>query len=270
MILSASQGLIRSAAFPGYDGTKPTDRDGPRLSDRFYFGYDQVVDVVAPANPPGQPTQRLTRQIVGFETTFEDRVSVGLRLPFVQIDTDLAIAQVREIGDLTAVFKYALVNDPGNGNACTIGLNLTFPTGGRGDLLAEGLPLPRGVFAQPWIGAVWNAGDLFLQGTSAILLPTQPIYPVALFNSVGAGYWVYRSDADAVVRGVAPVVEFHASNPISNRGTEEPLLLRSQVNMTSGLFLQFSRLSAGAAVTLPLLSPKPYDVGGMFTVSYQF
>jgi hypothetical protein len=270
VILSASQGLTRLAAVPGYDGTKPTDRDGPQLSDRFYFGYDRAGDVIASANPPGQRPQRLTRQIVGFETTFEDRVSVGLRLPFLQMDADTEIGNVREIGDLTAVFKYALVNDPGTGNAFTIGLNLTLPTGGRGDLLAMGEPLPRAVFAQPWVGAVWTAGDLFLQGTSSILLPTSPVYQVALFNSAGAGYWVYRADGHAAIRGIAPVIEFHATNPVSNRGTEEPLLIRSQVNMTTGLYIQCTRLTAGAAVSIPLLDQKPYDVGGMFTVSYQF
>ncbi|HVK10781.1 MAG TPA: hypothetical protein VM597_18580 [Gemmataceae bacterium] len=270
VVLSASQGFTRLAGVPGYDGTKPTDRDGPQLSDRFYFGYDRAGDVVAPANPPGQRPQRLTRQMIGFETVFEDRVSVGLRLPFLQADADTDAASVREIGDLTAVFKYALMNDVATGSAVTMGLNLTLPTGGRGDLLAAGEPLPRGVFAQPWLGAVWTAGDLFVQGTSSILLPTNPVYQVALFNSAGAGYWVYRTDGNAAIRGIAPVVEFHATNPLTNRGTEEPLLIRSQVNMTTGLFIQCTRLTAGAAVSIPLLEEKPYDVGGMFTVSYQF
>ena len=40
--------------------------------------------------------------------------------------------------------------------------------------------------------------------------------------------------------------------------------------MTTGLFVQFPRLSIGAAVTLPLTGPRPYDVGGIFTASYQF
>ena len=223
-------------------------------------------------NPPGSPTLRLDRQIIGVEATFGDRFGAGLRLPFLQLG-GTSDADTRDVGDLTAVFKYAVVNDPCIGNAVTLGLNITFPTGGRGGNLGQsddGRPLPRAVFVQPWVGAIWNAGDLFFQGTSAVLLPTDPVYPAALFNSFGTGYWLYRDGSMAFLRGIAPVIEVHANTPITNRGSDNPLVFRDQVNITSGLFIQFTRLSIGGAVSVPLVGPRPFDVEGIFTASYQF
>ena len=213
---------VRGARFrqipvlPTYNAMKVTDNDGPRPSDRYYFTLNQFADVNGSVNPPGSPSMRLNRQVVGVETVIDDQFGFGLRVPFVQLNGPTDV-DAREIGDITAVLKYALVNDPCSGNACTIGINLTFPTGGRGDtsdlINAE---IPRGVFAQPWIGAVWNSGDAFVQGVSAIVLPTQPVYPVALFNSVGAGYWLYGNGRDSLVRGIAPVVELHLNTPLNN------------------------------------------------------
>jgi len=270
--ISATAPFDRVPVIPGYHGVKVTDHDGPRLSDRFYFAYDTATDVNPAGNQPGALGLHATRQIIGVETVFDDRFSFGLRVPFVQLrgpfDTD-----AREIGDLTTVLKYAVINDPCSGNACTIGINLTFPTGGRGDSLGglpEGGALPRAVFAQPWIGAVWNERDLFVQGVSSLLLPTQPAYPVAWFNSIGTGYWMYHNDQDYLVGGIAPVLEFHLTTAINNRGADEVIVLRDQLNMTAGVFVQFSRLTIGSAVSLPIMGPRLYKVGGIFTASYQF
>src|SRR5262245_35726605 len=187
---------VRGARFaelpvvPTYNAMKPTDNDGPRLLDRYYFSFNQYSDVSAAANAPGTPSLRLNREVVGFETVFADRFGFGLRLPFAQLNGPSEV-DTRVIGDITAVFKYALVGDPCSGEACTMGINLTVPTGGRSRSELNDGPIPRGVFAQPWIGAVWTSGDAFVQGVSAIVLPTQPEYPVAWFNSLGAGYWIY-------------------------------------------------------------------------------
>jgi len=270
--IAPTTSLSQVPVIPGYHGVKVTDHDGPRLSDRFYFAYDTATDVNPETNLPGTRGLHMTRQIVGMETVVDDQFSLGLRVPFVQLrgpfDTD-----AREIGDLTTVLKYAIINDPCSGNACTIGINLTFPTGGRGDSLGglpEGGALPRAVFAQPWIGAVWNERDLFVQGVSSLLMPTQPVYPVAWFNSIGTGYWVYHNDQDYLVGGIAPVLEFHLTTPINNRGPDEAIVLRDQLNLTAGVFVQFSRLTIGSAVSFPIMGPRHYDIGGIFTASYQF
>lgn len=257
---------------PRYAGLKVTDHDGPRLADRFFFSFNQYTDVNGSVNPPNTPSLRLNRQLVGFETSFDDRYGVGIRVPFLQLSGAREI-DAREIGDVTLIGKYAIVNDPGSGNIFTIGANLTLPTGGRGDglgRLADGSPLPRAVFLQPWVGAVWNWDDFFFQGTSALLMPTSPVYPATAFNSVGMGYWAYRDSADAFVRGIAPVIELHVNTPINNRGSDNLIIFRDQANLTTGLFMQFTRLTLGGAVCVPLVGPKPYDLEAMITASYQF
>jgi len=178
----------------------------------------------------------------------------------------------REIGDLTVVGKYAFLNDPVTGNVATLGLTLTLPTGGRGTMgqLANGQTAPRAVFVQPWVGAAWNYEDWFVQGVSALVLPTDPVYPVVAFNSIGVGYWIYRNADDSLLRAVVPVVELHANNPLTNRGNDAEILFNDQVNLTTGVYLQFPRLAIGGSVCVPLVGPKPYDLEAMFSVNYQF
>src|SRR4029077_8901283 len=118
----------------------------------------------------------------------------------------------RQVGDISIVSKYAFVNDPWTGNVATLGLTVSLPTGDRGtglDALGTGRPAPRAVFVEPWAGAVWNSGDVFVEGVTALVLPTDPIYPVIAFNSVGVGYWLYRNGDDRVLRAVVPVAELH-------------------------------------------------------------
>jgi hypothetical protein len=265
---------VRGARFaelpvvPTYNAMKPTDIDGPHLADRYYFAFNQYSDVSAAVNP-GAPSLRLNREIVGFETVFADRFGFGLRVPFAQLNGPDDV-DTRVVGDITAVFKYAIVGDPCSGEACTMGINLTVPIGSRpGSDLIDG-SIPRGFFAQPWIGAVWTSGDAFVQGVSSIVLPTQPEYPVAWFNSLGAGYWIYGNGSDSLVHGIAPVVELHLNTPLNNGATEIPFVLREQLTVTTGVWVQFPRLAFGGAVSIPVTGPRPYDVGGILTASYQF
>src|SRR5262249_8339013 len=105
---------VRGARFaelpvvPTYNAMKPTDNDGPRLLDRYSFPFTQSSDVSGAANARGTPGLRLNREVVGFETVFADRFGFGLRLPFAQLNGPSEV-DTRVIGDITAVFKYALV-----------------------------------------------------------------------------------------------------------------------------------------------------------------
>ena len=248
-----------------------SDNDGPRPTDRFFFSFNHYKGVNEGFNAPGSPTLELDRQIVGFEALVSDDASVTVRLPFVQLSGSPAV-NASEIADLTVSGKYAIVNDPWTGNVFSVGLNLTLPTGGRGDVgqLADGSAAPRAVFVQPWAGAAWNDGDVFYQGVSSLLLPTDPVYPATWFNSVGVGYWLYRNGSDALVRGIVPVAELHVNTPLTNRGDDAQILLTDQVNLTTGLYMQFPRLTVGASVCVPLVGPLPYDLEAMVSVNYLF
>ena len=264
-------GLAQIPILPRYAGLKITDNDGPRPTDRVFYSYNEYLKVNQSVNPVGSPEITLRRQIIGLETMLGADASVGLRVPFLQMSGSPAVAD-REIGDLTVVGKYAFLNDSVTGNVATLGLTLTLPTGGRGTMgqLANGQTAPRAVFVQPWVGAAWNYEDWFVQGVSALVLPTDPVYPVVAFNSIGVGYWIYRNADDSLLRAVVPVVELHANNPLTNRGNDAEILFNDQVNLTTGVYLQFPRLAIGGSVCVPLVGPKPYDLEAMFSVNYQF
>jgi hypothetical protein len=262
---------LRVPVLPRYVGLKPGDNDGPRPSDRVFFSYNHYAGVNSSVNPPGSPDIWLNREIVGLETTLGSDASVGVRLPFLQTGGSSTF-EAREIGDLSLVGKYALVNDDA-GNVITVGMILTLPTGGRGEslgVLDDGTMAPRTLFLQPWAGAVLTNGDLLVQAVTSVVLPADPVYPTALFNSVGVGYWVYRNRADTLIQGVVPMAELHVNTPLTNRGDGAPIFFRDQVNLTTGLYLQFPRLTVGGAVCVPLVNPKPYDLEMMVNVNYQF
>ena len=48
------------------------------------------------------------------------------------------------------------------------------------------------------------------------------------------------------------------------------ILFKDQVNLTSGVYLQFPRLAIGGSVCVPLVGPRPYDLEAMFSMNYQF
>ena len=188
--LASGRELAQVPLIPRYSGLKISDNDGPRPSDRVFFSYNQYTGVNSEVNPAGTPDITLRRQIVGLETLIGSDASVGLRLPFLQMSGSPDI-QDTQIGDLTFVGKYAFINDSWTGNVATLGLSVTLPTGDRGAgldrQLETGETAPRAVFVQPWAGVAWSTGDLFAQGTTSMVLPTDPIYPVDVVQQCRCG-----------------------------------------------------------------------------------
>jgi hypothetical protein len=268
-----SKDPVRIPLLPRYNGLKVTDNDGPRPQDRFYFTYNNYSGVNKSVNPASTPDIYLDREIIGLEKTFfGGDMSIGARLPFVQSGGAPGF-EAQDVGDLSISTKYAFINDPGTKNVASVGLILTLPTGGRGEslsLMDTGEIAPRSVFIQPWAGAVWNAGDAFVQGVSSLLIPTDSIYPTAFFNSVGIGYWLYQSETDRLVKAIAPVMELHVNTPLTQRGDDAPIFFKDQVNLTTGLFVVFPRMTIGGSVCVPLVGPKPYDLEAMGSINYQF
>ncbi len=262
--VQSGRGVLSVPVAPRYNGFKISDADGPRPSDRVSYSFYRYSDVNGAVNPAGSPELSLTRHVLGLESTVGSNASLGVRLPFLSTG-GIASVESHEVGDLTFIGKYAVYNDCESGDVCTVGLNFTLPTGGRGSAGA-----PRSVFVQPWLGTSLTSDRTFVQGMTAVLLPAEPIYPTALFTSVGAGYWLYKNDRDTLIRGIAPVVEVHANIPLTQRADSATVFFRDQVNLTTGVNLQFPRLSCGAALCVPLVGPKPYGVEGMFSVNYQF
>ena len=103
-----------------------------------------------------------------------------------------------------------------------------------------------------------------------MVLPTDPIYPVVAFNSVGVGYWLYRNGNDRLLRAIVPVAELHVNTPVTNRGPDASILLSDQFNLTTGVYFQFPRMTIGTSVCIPMAGPRPYDLEAMVSVNYQF
>src|SRR6266849_4720235 len=71
---------------------------------------------------------------LGLEKTVFGDMSLGVRLPFVQETNDFFRQQggsSSEVGDLSFILKYAPINNRESGNAVSLGLVVTPPTGER-------------------------------------------------------------------------------------------------------------------------------------------
>ena len=85
-----------------------------------------------------------------------------------------------------------------------------------------------------------------------------------MYNDVGIGYYVFRSDDPDVHDGLRPDVRGPRQHAVHPQRLEEPRRHRGQpnvVNLTYGLNFQFRRTAIlTAALITPVSSPKPFDV----------
>jgi hypothetical protein len=254
---------------PGYySGISITDNDSPRPTDRFYFNYSYYDGIGAQMNPGiGNITQN--RPTIGFEKTFLDgNASFGMRLPFVQVNGPPG-AQGDTVGDLSMLTKFAFINNP-NGDLVSSGLIITVPTAAREGALCDGSSIPRSVLFQPWVGFIQVFDRAYLQGISAVIVPTDSRDVTLFSNSLGFGYWLFRSDTDRLVRGIIPVFEAHIRTPLNHRDPNGLVFLQDQVNLTGGLHVRLPRATLGGAVSVPVVAPRPWNVEGIANFTYWF
>ena len=262
---------VRQALVPvpgRYSGIMLTDNDSPRPMDRVYFNYGYYDGINAQMNPGiGNITQN--RPMIGFEKTFLNRnASIGLRLPFIQLNGPPGTG-ADTVGDLSILTKYAFVNRP-NGDVIAGGLILTVPTGPQGGLLCDGTPVPHSTLFQPWAGFVQVFDRAYVQGVTAIVVPTDSRDVTLFAHSFGVGYWLYRADGDRMLRGIIPVAEVHIRTPLDHRNPNGTVFLQDQVNLTGGLHLRFPRATFGGAVCVPTIAPRPWNVEAIANFTYYF
>ncbi|MCS7020502.1 MAG: hypothetical protein NZU63_01590 [Gemmataceae bacterium] len=251
-----------------YNGISITDNDSPRPTDRLYFHYSYYDGIAAQLNP-GYGNVILNRPLLGFEKTFLDgNASIGLRLPFVQLHTPGGLADTQGVGDLTILTKYAIVNDRVSGDIVSAGFILTTPTGVGDVLLADGTRIPHSTLFQPWCGFVTVFDRFYVQGVSALIIPTSRRDTTLLTNSIAAGWWLYRSPGDRLLQGVVPIVELHVRTPLNNRNRDGVVFVPDMFNITTGVHLRFPRATLGAALCVPTIAPRPWNVEaiGNFTL----
>ena len=141
---------------------------------------------------------------------------------------------------------------------------ITLPTGGRSEslgILDDGTVAPRTMFLQPWGGTVLTFGDWFTQGCSSVVLPADPVYPIAWFNSVGVGYWVYRNRADGLIQGLVPVAELHVNTPLTNRGDDAVDLLQRSGQLDNRPVFAVPKNDRGRRRVPPARAPEALQPG---------
>ena len=245
---------------------KIAENESPRPVDRVYFNYNLFNNV---DQGPLFGRQDVSRYTFGYEKTFfGGQASAGVRIPFFN---NLTGDSENNFGDLSVLLKYALYNDQATGNLISTGLVVTLPTGTlphRFDSLDGNA---HSTMLQPFVGWQWNYGNLFVQGFHSIMVPTVSRDVSFLFNDIGVGYWLYRTNQNQFITGIAPVIELHVNTPLTHSEDNGSINDRSVTNLVFGVNAQiYNQFNFGAALGVPLNGPRPYDVEAMAHLNFRF
>ncbi len=241
---------------------KIAENESPRPQDRVYGAYNYYQDV--------QSIFDVHREMVGIEKTVLDgRASVGLRLPYFQINEVGANTQT-DLGDLSIILKYAVVNN--DDAVLSAGMVITPPTGPLPSIIlfdARGLQRVHATELSPFLGYYWGRNDFYVHGFSSIQVPTDPRDVTVLFNDVGLGYWLYRGSGG--LRAVIPTFEVHVNTPLNHTSHDEPVRFVNSVDLTVGSHFRIGeRLSIGAAVGIPVSGPRLFEIEGLANINFRF
>lgn len=262
--LRGPNGATRTARIPLFSrgAFKIAENESPRPQDRVFFNYNFFINANASLSGGNFPRLDVHREVFGFEKTFLDGdASIGLRAPIFETTGDGSVSR-DGFGDLSVVLKYAFINDRESGDVLSGGLVITAPTGVKEAILPNGGDIHPTLF-QPWGGYIVTFGsDLYVNGFSSVVFPTDSRDVTLWLNDVGIGYWLYRDPSDdAIVTGIVPTLEAHVTTPLNHRhSATDPIVVPDWVVLTAGTHFVLgggSTLLLGGAV--PVTGPKPFD-----------
>jgi hypothetical protein len=248
---------------------KIADNESPRPQDRVFFNYNYFNNVNGSIND-FLPRTDLHREIFGFEKTFlGGNASVGVRLPIFQIDGDGGVSD-SDFGDVSFVLKYAVLNDLQTGNVLSGGLVVTAPTGPDAVLFTGEDIHPT--LLQPFVGYIFNLDSFYVHGFTSLVVPTDSRDATVLFNDIGIGCWLYRSNGDGFLNAIVPTFEAHINTPLNNRGTDHsPLGFPDFVVLTGGVHFGLCRSSVlTLGMATPVTGPQPFDVEAIAQFNFRF
>ncbi len=250
---------------------KITENDTPRPTTRVYASYYFYDQVSRGVGGPNTPRIMVHQEVIGYEQAFLDnRFSVGLRLPYNQIvsprffnDTSLA--------DLTLISKGVIWENRDTGDLLSGGLVVTVPT-------AE-TPFPSTItgqnihstLLQPYLGYILMGRDVFLQGFTSVVVPTDDQDVTFMSNDLAIGCFLYEARGQAL-SGIVPVVEMHLNTPFNHRNPRaEPIGFFDQFTMLGGTqFYFYDRSSLGLAAGAPLTGPRPFSLQATVQFNFRF
>ena len=257
---------------------KITENDTPRPTTRAYVTYNFYDQLLNTVGSPDAPRLTLHQETFGAEYAFADRqFSVGLRLPYNQFVSTPGFFNETSLGDLTIITKAVLLENRRTGDLLSAGLLITAPTG---EVPLANTLTGRSIhptLLQPYLGFIKTGlgGDAFVQGFSAVVVPTSSSDTTLMTNSLAVGYFAYKNP-DGVISSVTPVGEVHVNTPLNHRGANLTGFTAGSaypdtVTLLGGTYFGVGRQSTvGFAAGAPVTGPRPFSLQTTVTVNYRF
>jgi hypothetical protein len=279
----ARGGHRSTAVIPWARGFKIADNQSPMPQDRVFYTFDYFNNLNDDVNKrlgSSVSSMQAYRQLLGIEKTFwGGNASLGLRMPIDTLWTRSSNSALRNggtaVGNLSFFSKFVLWANPNTGNLLSGGLAITVPNGPSSFAGTPATAGFRDVQFQPFLGYIVRRGDLYLQGFTAIDVPTDPNDVTMWYNDVALGYFVYRNDAPtALLSAIVPTFEVHLSDPLNHRGAfrfNDPAGTPDILDLTFGSsFILRKRLVASFGVAFPVTDPHPFDVEALALLNFYF
>jgi hypothetical protein len=254
--------VFRTVEVPNERGpVKIADNDSPRPMDRVfatfnYFGDTYINNV------------EVYREVVGFERTFCDEcASIELRVPIIQLTGQNTGESTGDIGDLTAVLKYALVTC--GDSLISVGVLATAPTGPR--YVAFNGDKEHGFTAEPFVGFILDCGYLYFQGFGAVQLPLHRGDVTTAYADLAIGYYTYMGCKDDLLSFVVPTIEAHGNVPLDHREPSSAIFARDELNVIGGVHFGLGEHTVvTVAGGVPTVGPKPFDFEGVVQLNVRW
>ncbi len=250
---------------------KITENETPRPTTRAYLTYN-FYDNIFKSVGSDTPRVMLHQQNFGYEQAFADqRYSVGVRLPYNQIVSPGFYNQT-SLGDLTIVTKAVIAENRATGDLLSGGVSLTTPTGSvpKSSFTDNNF---RSLLIQPYLGYIVNSGDLFFQGFSSVVIPTDSSDVTIFTQSLALGYALYKRPCGGLVTGIYPVFEAHLNTPLNKRGDlrTSQILFPDNLTLLGGTFFElYGRSTLGFAAGAPVTGPRPFSLQATALLSVRF
>jgi hypothetical protein len=278
---------LATALVTAVRGLKISENQSPRPQDRFFFTFNYFANVNGSLNERfGAPVNdiRVYRYILGFEKTFDNgNGSIGVRLPIDTLTSNSTVpgrfkkfgGTSTSLGNMNIFAKYILKQDPKTGSLISAGFAVSPTTGGNNFAGATYIQNINTTQFQPFLGYLWIHGKFYLQGFSAFDFPVNENQVTEMFNDIGMGYFVYRSeDPDRFWTGLAPTFEVHINTPLNHRGFDnpnDPAGTPDSVNLTYGLNFEIHRNSLlTLGFVTPVTGPRPFAYEALVLFNYRF
>ncbi len=271
LIIDKSKPTVQGPISTARGQYKIAENESPMPQDRLFINYNYYSGFSEVAI-----LDTVHREIIGFEKTlFDERFSIGLRLPFFQVRATLPPTSpgpdhFNDTYDLGIVLKYALIRNRDSGNVLSTGLVITPPTSSLPRLVFPDGTETHSTLLQPFVGYIWNKNKFFVQGFTSLMAPTDSRDVTFLFNDVGIGYQVYHRSGEQFLNSIVPTFEVHVNTQL-DRAPDKPEFVSPSVDLTGGVTFVFKRrYSLGFGVATNLNSPQLFKVETITRFNYRF